>query len=239
MEEQKKKNILYALIAFATFIILALGISLLFFVGNTTKIYIAISPADATYTINKKKYTGNQTIVVPPGHYNVIFKRDLFNDKNIEIIAERNKDQTIAVDLIPLSLKSSNKIKYDDLSAADKKVVDYFNEQTSDEAANAYYEELSIEEQNTIDKISEAEGDKELADLVSSYPILGSLPYYTGDYHIDISYENDDSALPFIEITLLTKGATELEGPFKQAAEDWLKTEDPNYANLQVRYVAE
>jgi len=99
-------------------------------------------------------------------------------------------------------------------------------------------EQLTGSEVDNSDAEGCATNDKEVTELINNYPIIGTLPYYTDTYRIDMTYEGD-SEVPIIDITLVTGGDTAKEADIKSAVEKWLNSEDSGYKKLELRYTTE
>ncbi|MEI6267161.1 MAG: hypothetical protein WCP14_04735 [bacterium] len=98
--------------------------------------------------------------------------------------------------------------------------------------------ELKAKELENPDLAGCVADDKEVAELIKNYPIIGTLPYYTDIYRIDMTYEGD-SEVPIIDITLITGGDSNKEAEAKMAVEKWLYSEDPGYKKLELRFTTE
>ena len=238
MGEQKKKNIIYIVIGLSVVLLLSLVLYSVYLFSNNAEIKFVVSPNDAKYSINNKEYRGSQDVIVPAGSYGVVFKRELYTDKTVALEVERGKNQTINIKMGLKNLSNKSTVDYDNLSAANKKIVVLFSQQNTDEEGQAMYDSLSPEEQKLVDTYAEQNYNKETEALLETYPIVASLPQYTDTYHIDMTYEGD-SEIPVLDITLLTGGDTTKESAYKLAAEGWLKDEDPSYTKLEVRYATE
>jgi len=238
MKDKKKKNLIYGAIALSLALVLCVGIGIAYFLTNNAHIKFVTSPIDAKFSIGDKNYVGSQEITIPAGNYNIVFKRVLYNNKTLAIKVERGKNITVEATMSLKNLSDKISINYDNLSPSQKKVINLFSQQSTDEQNAAIYDSLSPAEKDIVDLYTKQRYLDEEKVLAAVYPVVSSLPYYTDTYRIDLTYESD-SKLPIIDITLLTGGDSTKEANLRQEAETWLTSIDPNYTKLKVRYASE
>jgi len=136
----KNEITLYLFIAgsFALLLILLFGVNYALRGGANVK--FVVSPKRVSYSIGDKKYTGDQTIYLSSGHYNIVFSQDLFISKTTSFDVANNKTQTVEVALDA----DTTTITYDKLSTEDLYDVEYAMETKSQEKLDKLVKDYPI-----------------------------------------------------------------------------------------------
>ena len=240
MKNHKNTNLVYGTLLGSIIAAMLLGFGLAYLLTSNAKVKFVVSPIDAKYTIGGKEYTGGQNITVSSGDYKILFYRELYKDKIVNANVERGKDQTINVKLSIATPVDKGDSKYNKLTASGKKIIDLYSQQgqITDERWLTVYDGLSSVEKNIIDSYMDKTLQDEETSLLTVHPVISLLPQYTDTYRVDITYEGTPT-IPIRDITLLSGGDKGKEVLYKKEAIEWLESQDPNYAKLELRYGTE
>lgn len=159
---KEKKIITITLISIFLIIVFFLAYN---YVRGYGEVSISVYPPDSIYNIRGKEYSGNQSLKLRSGKYEVIFRRNLFDDKKEIINIIKNKKIEIEVLLEP-----------------GQEIYDLQKQLTGKDA-----EYVDISEQLKYQESNEA--------FLKENPIIKDLPIIKKYYRIDYSLDDVGDAV--------------------------------------------